>query len=192
MLCLNAFSIRPSTEVVGESESESESGDIKVDFSTELNKMNDEIRECQSFILYFILFSLILFYFSGKKQVLTHIFLVRCKEKSRIAIYNCRLIRRANFPPSSQARILVGASENRKTVTVIEAILAIRNKTPPLIIVPRQCHIEDWYTGSIKGDKTICLSGSGYINDKLALNSYATLFDILESVQTYQICLGDS
>ena len=51
----------------------------------------------------------------------------------------------------------------------MEAISAIRDKAPPLIIVPRQCHIEDWYTGSIKGDKTICLSGSGYINDKLAL-----------------------
>jgi uncharacterized protein YpmS len=59
--------------------------------------------------------------------------------------------------------------ENKASIIVIEAVLATRKVTPPVLIIPGKVHMESWYHESLTSTETILLSESGYTNDQLAM-----------------------
>jgi hypothetical protein len=63
----------------------------------------------------------------------------------------------------------VPMAENRKSVTVIESICAIRKEHPPVIIVLGRQHMESWYNEKLTGDELVLLSDSGYTNSELSM-----------------------
>ena len=73
--------------------------------------------------------------------------------------------------PIEQKEIHTASPENRKSITIIEAISADGNQSiPPAIICPGQRFMESWLHDNLQGDELLMLSPTGYTNESLALD----------------------
>ena len=69
---------------------------------------------------------------------------------------------------SYQSEPFVASSGSRETITVIKAISANGESTPPLIIVPGKTYQRTW-SEELHGETVIAVTDSGYSNDFIAL-----------------------
>lgn len=73
--------------------------------------------------------------------------------------------------PVGVKELYTSSPENRRSVTIIETIIADgRAPPPPFIITPGHKIMENWLVDELIGDETIACSPTGYTNNSLALN----------------------
>jgi DDE superfamily endonuclease len=66
--------------------------------------------------------------------------------------------------------LYTASPENRKSVTIIEAISADGREPPPLLIIcPGKRIMESWIHDNLKGGEVIALSPTGYTNEGIAI-----------------------
>lgn len=63
----------------------------------------------------------------------------------------------------------LACSQNHELVTVGETISGDGDGLPPLVILPRQLHLEGWINNELDGDTLMAVSESGYANDEISL-----------------------
>jgi len=72
--------------------------------------------------------------------------------------------------PIDVKEVYTPSPENRKSVTILEAISADgREPPPPLIICPGKRIMESWIHDNLKGSEVIALSPTGYTNEAIAI-----------------------
>ena len=72
--------------------------------------------------------------------------------------------------PIEVKELYTAGPENRKSVTIIEAICTDRSKPPPpMIICPGQRIIESWIHNNLLGNEVISQSATRYTNEALAI-----------------------
>jgi DDE superfamily endonuclease len=70
-----------------------------------------------------------------------------------------------------QKEIHTASPENRKSITIIEAVSADGTQPiPPAIICPGYRFMENWFHENLQGDELLMLSPTGYTNESLALD----------------------
>ena len=71
--------------------------------------------------------------------------------------------------PIEQKEIHLASPQNRKSITIIEAIAADGIQSiPPAIICPGHRFIESWFHENLQGNELLMLSPTGYTNESLA------------------------
>ena len=72
--------------------------------------------------------------------------------------------------PTHTKELYTASPENRKSVTIIEAISADgRKPPPPFVICPGKRIMESWIHDNLKGSEVIALSPTGYTNESIAI-----------------------
>src|SRR5947208_17137022 len=80
--------------------------------------------------------------------------------------------------------------ENRKSVSIMEAIQADGSRPPPLANIVLGRHVMvSWVHDNLQGEEVIFLSDSGYTNEKLAMN---WLKHFIEKTDSDRISIGRS
>jgi len=72
--------------------------------------------------------------------------------------------------PIEVKEIYTASPENRKSITIIETIIADRKEPPPLfIITPGKKIMDNWIAEELTGKERVNYMLIGYINNKIAL-----------------------
>jgi hypothetical protein len=71
--------------------------------------------------------------------------------------------------PRNAIELYTASLENRTSITIIEAVSAAGEVTPPILIIPGKVHMDSWYHESLIGIELVLLSEFGYLNDELAI-----------------------
>jgi len=73
--------------------------------------------------------------------------------------------------PTEVKELYTASPENRKSVTIIETIIADgREPPPPFIIAPGQQIMENWIADELTGEEKISCSLTGYTNNSLVMD----------------------
>jgi hypothetical protein len=65
--------------------------------------------------------------------------------------------------------LYTATAEDRKSLTIIETIIADRTTIPPVMIIQGKRHIENWYSEKLEKGVQVVLSDSGYTNKDISL-----------------------
>jgi hypothetical protein len=72
--------------------------------------------------------------------------------------------------PAKVKELYTASPENRKSVTVIETIIANgREPLPPFVIAPRKQIMDNWINEKLIGKERIVATPTGYTNNEIAL-----------------------
>jgi hypothetical protein len=71
--------------------------------------------------------------------------------------------------PAYVMKLYTATAKNRKSITMIETIIANGTVIPPLMIIQGKQHMKNWYSTNLEKDVRVVLSDSGYINKEISL-----------------------
>jgi hypothetical protein len=65
--------------------------------------------------------------------------------------------------------LYTATAEDRKSITMVETIIANGTTIPPIIIIQGKQHMESWYSSKLEKGVRVVLSDSGYTNKEISL-----------------------
>jgi hypothetical protein len=71
--------------------------------------------------------------------------------------------------PIGITEIYIGVPKNQLSLTVIESISANGKSIPPLVIVPGQNIMINWFHENMTGNEVVAVSPTGYTNEEICL-----------------------
>jgi DDE superfamily endonuclease len=87
--------------------------------------------------------------------------------------------------PIEVKELYTSSLENRKSVTIIETIIADgRKPLPPFIITPGKKIIDNWIAAELVGTKQVACSPTGYTNNEIAIQYLDHLIKYLHASST--------